>query len=408
MDLIVVIYSIMFFFGIYFLLFFVISYYKNRSNLDYFPEAKKLPSISFLIPAYNEEKTIGGTLQSLINVDYPKSLKEIIVIDDGSKDNTKQIVELFVKKHKEVRLLSKPNSGKANSLNLAIKIAKGELIAVVDADSHPSESSVKMMVWHFQDKNVVAVTSKVWIKNKDNFIEKFQDVDYVVIAWTRKLLDFVGCVYVTNGPLSIYRKNIVKEVGGFDPKNVTEDIELTWNLLSRGYETRMSYSAKVYTVVPNTLNKWIKQRVRWNIGGLQTLAKYRKFFFRGKNLFGYFVISYVSLSFILSLLGLGLFLRFLYYRISPYITSIPYFFKGYNPFIFIDFNFSMTILLVLGLIFLILSLFYHKLALRNSEVYSNKISTILIYTFVYRPLYMIPLVWSLFKLIIRDVRWFTK
>ncbi len=412
MNALTITYVIIFFFGIYFLFLFILLYYRNKKALYDFPKPSKFPSITIITPAYNEEKSIAGTLKSLLELKYPEGKKEIIVANDGSSDKTAEIVKEFMEKHKEIRLINnKKNLGKAGSINKAIKLAKGELIAVADADSHPEPDALHKMVGYFEeDEKVAAVTSKVWVKNNNGkFIERFQDVDYVVIAWSRKLLDFINCVYVTNGPLSVYRKKYVEEVGGFDIKNITEDIEITWNLLSHGYKTKMSYSAKVFTVVPNNLKGWIKQRVRWNLGGFQTLNKYRKFFLRNsENLFGYFVISYVSLSFFLALVGFFLLLRFFYLKISPFIYSLPFILQGYNPFMFIEFNFSLTLLLIFGILFLILSIMYHKCVFAESELKNRSISRILIYTFIYRPLYLIPLILSLYKLARGDIRWYTK
>lgn len=409
MDWLITLYSIMFFFGIYFILLFVILHFQKGKYLYDYPKAKKFPSVSFITPAYNEEDSIIETLKSLLKVDYPEGKKEIIVINDGSTDKTKEVIEKFIKKHPEIIFLDKKNSGKADSLNKAINLAKGELVAVVDADSHPVKDSLKKMVGYFEeDEKMAAVTSKVLVKNKNNLMEKFQDIDYVVIAWTRKILDFIDCVYVTNGPLSVYRKSLVKKIGGFNTKVITEDIEITWNFLSKGYKTKMSYPAVAYTKVPSTLSAWINQRIRWNIGGLQTLDIYKKFIFRGKNLFGYFVITYVSLSFILSFLGIFLLFRFLYFLLAPSLVSIPYLFQGYNPFIYLDFYFPFTILLILGLSFLGLSLIYHKIALKNSDLEKKGIITIFKYAFFYRALYMIPLIVSLYKMARGNIGWYTK
>lgn len=400
----------MFFFGIYFLLFFIILYHRKKTELNDYPKPTKFPKVSILIPAYNEGQNIAETIKSALNIEYPKGKKEIIVINDGSTDDTKSVIQQFTKKYSEVRLLDKKNSGKADSLNKAMDICKGELFVVVDADSRPNPDTLFRMISYFEeDEKVAAVTSKVWPKNKKNFVEYFQDVDYAIIAWSRKIFDFIDCVYVTNGPFSVYRKEAVKKVGGFDPANMTEDIELTWNLLSHGYKTKMSYSTKVYTIVPNNLKIWIKQRVRWNVGGIQTLYKYKKYFFRkGENLFGNVIMTYVFLSFFLAFLGLILTLRFLYLKIFPYIISLPYFFKGYNPLLFVDINFRFTILFLLGFVFFILSIWFHKLAIKNTEVKKKNIFVILTYIFVYRPLYTIPLVISFYKVIKGDIRWYTK
>ena len=408
MDIITIIYTVMFFFGIYFLLLFILLYYENRKQLYSYPVPKRFPTITIITPAYNEEDSIANTLKALVELDYPSEKKEIIVVNDGSHDRTVEIVKNLMKNHKEIRLLDKKNSGKADSLNQAIKMSKGELIAVVDSDSYPLKDSLIKMVGYFEEKNVAAVTSRVLVTNKTNFIEKFQAFDYVVIAWGRKILDFVGCVYVTNGPLSIYRRSQVLEVGGFDKNNITEDIEITWHLLSKGYETKMSYSTAVYTIVPSKIKQWVNQRIRWNIGGLQTLYKYRSSFLRGRNLFGYFVISYVSLAFFLAFIGFLLMFRYLALKFSSYAFSIPYILKGYNPFEFIEFNLPLTILFILGILFLTLSLVYYKLALKNSDIKAKSIMSILIFIFIYRPLYLIPYLISIYRIIKGDVRWYTK
>lgn len=411
MDWVIILYVIMFFFGIYFLLLFIILYRRNKQLLYDYPEPKKFPYISIIIPAYNEEGTIKDTLQSVLDLEYPAGKKEVIVVNDGSKDKTANIVKKFMSKYQNLRLIDKKNSGKADSLNQGIKIANGELIAVVDSDSYPNKDSLKKMVGYFeQDKKMAAVTSRVWVKKeRNNFIEKFQDFDYVVIAWTRKLLDFIGCVYVTNGPLSIYRKEIVEKIGGFDTRNLTEDIEITWNILSKEYKTGMSYSTKVYTNVPYTLKSWIKQRVRWNLGGLQTLYKYRRFLFKHmENLFGYFIIGYVFFSFLFAILGFFLFLRYIYTKFLPYVVSLPYYFQGYNPFRLLRVSPLVTLLLVFAAFFFGLSLVYYKYASRESDLTRKNIRTILIYIFIYRPLYVIPLLLSFVKLAKRDIKWYTK
>lgn len=400
MDWMRIVYLILFFFGIYFLSIFLIIHIKYRKRMLRYPVPTRFPLVTFLIPAYNEEKNIENTINAIKNVDYPK--KEIIVINDGSTDNTLNII----KKIRGIKILSKKNSGKANSLNQGIKIAKGELIAVTDADSYPAPDALRKMVGYFEDENVGAVTSRVLVKNKKNFIEKFQGIDYAIIAWGRKTLDYVNSVYVTNGPLSIYRTKILKKIGGFDPKNITEDIEVTWHMLSKGYKTKMSYSAEVYTTAPSTLKRWISQRVRWNLGGLQTIYKYRKDVFSGRNIFGYFVIPYVALAFGLAVLGSLFLLSYIIKKIYFYISSLPYILQGYNIFKYTNFSFGISFIFVLGMIFLTLALIQYKIALKKYE--NQKIINILIYVLIYRPLYIIPLFISIYKLIKRDIRWYTK
>ncbi|MCX6746954.1 MAG: glycosyltransferase [Candidatus Pacearchaeota archaeon] len=408
MDFIITIYTIMFFFGIYFLLLFILLYLKNKKEFYEYPKPKKFPYVSIITSAYNEEDGIKETIEAVMNLNYPKNKIEHIIVNDGSKDKTAEIVKKLMRKYKNLKLIDKENSGKADSLNLAIKAAKGEIIAVVDADSYPTPDSLMKMIGYFEDEKVGAVTSRVLVKNKKNFIEKFQAVDYIVIAWGRKILDFINCVYVTNGPLSLYKKKYVAEAGGFDPKNLTEDIEITWHLLSLGYKTKMSYATEVYTIVPNTLKKWIQQRIRWNLGGLQTINKYKKFFLRTENLFGYFVLNYVTLSFFFTFIGFLLLLRFILLKSMFYSKFLSYFFLGYNPFKFWNFQFFVSLLFILGTIFLVLSLIYYKFIMSSSEFKKRNMSTILVYVFIYRPLYLVPYLMALYKIIKRDIRWYTK
>lgn len=397
----------MFFFGIFFIALFLILHRRNLKDLYQSPKVKNFLSITFLIPAYNEEDTLKATVEAVLKTDYPKEKKDIIIINDGSKDNTLKLANELEIKYSNVKVLNKPNSGKANSLNEAIKIAKGELIAVVDADSYPKKDAIKKMVGHFQDKNVVAVTSRVLVKNKSNWLSKFQVLDYSIIAWTRKLLDFVDSVYVTNGPLSIYRKSIIKNLGGFDPKNLTEDIEITWHILSKGYSTRMSYDAIVYTTVPLKLKTWIKQRVRWNLGGIQTVHKYWKEMFR-HNAFGFFVVPYVTSSFILAIIGFILSMRFLWIKGTYHIISLYYSLIGYNYLKYFEFSFSFTLLLIMGSLFFILAIYYYKIGFIHSETGNKSVLKILAYSFFYRTLYVIPLIIAIYKLTKGDLKWYTK
>jgi len=399
----------MFFLGLFFLFLFLILHFRNYSKLYNSPVPKSYPSISILVPAYNEEKTIKSTLLSLIALKYPAGKKEIIILNDGSTDNTLNVAKQFAKKYSFIKILDKKNSGKANSLNAGLKLAKGELVAVVDADSYPEPNALLKMVGFFNEPCVAAVTSKVLVKNKNNWLSRIQVLDYSIIAWTRKLLDFIDSVYVTNGPLSVYRKNVLITIGGFDPKNLTEDIEITWNLLSKGYQTRMAYAATVYTSVPERFKEWVNQRVRWDLGGVQTIGKYWSSMFKSPmNMFSAFVIPYVSASFILAILGFLLFLRYAWITGGYNFYSMYYAFQGYNLFGHFEFSFYVTLLFILGITFLGLSLLYYKIGFKNSNAGKVGLYRIFTYLFIYRVLYTIPLILAIYRIARGDLRWYTK
>src|SRR3989344_9101162 len=199
MDILPIIYLGYMFISIYFLSFYFLLYIRNRKTLYECPELTKHFSVSVLVPAYNEEDTIENTVNAVFSSDYDH-IKEVIVINDGSKDRTADIVKHLQKKYSKLKLLDKPNSGKADSLNQALKIVKGELVAVVDSDSFQNVDAIRKLVGYFDDEKVGAATCPILARNKNTFFEKLQAIEYSVIALTRKLLESVDAIYVTPGP----------------------------------------------------------------------------------------------------------------------------------------------------------------------------------------------------------------
>ncbi len=409
MEIVTLIYLGLMFIALYMFFFFIILYLRNKNRFFEYPKAKKRYSVTVLVPAHNEEKTIEDTIRAVASSEYP--LKEIIVLNDGSTDRTPEIVKKLMLQYKNLKLLDKKNSGKADSLNQGIKMAKGELIAVTDADSFPDKEAIMKIVGYFDDEKVGAVTSAVFLRNKEKFLEKLQVIEYVVLAWTRKLLDYIDSVYVTNGPLSIYRTSILREIGGFDKKSITEDIEVTWHILSAGYKTKMSLASMVTTHAPSTIKAWWRQRVRWGIGGLQVIWKYRIDFFR-KGMFGVFVIPFVSVSILLSI-AVFLFGWYLLARslIISYLSA-RYSFIAETPIINLQaLNLHPSVFIFFTLVLFITSFFYSRFILLSLGTKKNdwnelgKLFNRMFYLLLYLSLY--PLVWfaSIYRIIKRDFRW---
>ena len=409
-DLITTIYLVFMFVALYFFSFFIILTIKNNKELSSYPKPKKDFSISVLIPAYNEEESIEGTIQHVMNSDYPKSKIEVIVLNDGSTDNTSNIVKELMKKYKNLKLIDKKNSGKADSLNIGVKKAKGELVAVVDSDSFPSPSSLKKLTGYFNDPQMAAVTSFVKVRNREqNKLAKIQSIEYLIMGWSRKLLDFIDSVYVTNGPLSLYRKAYINKVGGFDTETVTEDIDITWNMLYHGYKTGMCLDAEVTTVVPKKFKSWFRQRTRWGMGGLQAIAKYRKIFLR-KGMFGAFILPFVSFSIIMSLLtftfSLYLIGRFLLLR----FLTVSYSLATESAILTLeDINLNPSVIIFFFIVLFTLSTTYSWYVLTKTKYEQNinkkKFFNILFYTVLYLSVY--PIVWfvSIYKFLINDKSW---
>lgn len=412
METLVLITFIYMFIAIYFFFFFIILYIRNRKDIFSFPIIKKYYDVSVIIPAYNEEENIEGTLRAVLDSDY-RNLIEVIVVNDGSSDNTARIVKRVASKNRLVRLINKKNSGKANSINKALKIAKGELIAIIDADSYLEKDAIRKMIGYFDEDKVAAVTSTILVKRVKKKIEKLQAFEYAIIALTRKLLDYINSVYVTPGALSIYRKQALIDIGGFNPNNVTEDIEVTWNLIHHGYKTRMSMDSRVYTICPRKIRIWWNQRIRWGVGGLQTLIAYRKDFMR-RGLFGLFVIPFVFISIFLGLAGFFIAWYILFRKLFHNFFYIKYSFIAKTSLVTFEeiSKFTPTIIMIFGTFLFLGSLWFTIFGLgimNEKRLYKGKsFFNLFFYMLVYLAIY--PVVWvvSIYKLFGKDIRWYTK
>ena len=304
MDALTIVYLVYAFIALYFLFLFSLVYVQNNRQLLLSPKAKRIYSLDMVVPCYNERESIGQTIKSLLNSDY-KGLGKIYVVDDCSTDGSFDIIKKYAEKYSNVIALQTPkNTGKASGpKNYGARYVKAELVGFTDADAFPEKDAISRAIGFFNDEKVAGVTALILVKNRRNLIERLQSLEYKVIAFTRKLLGFLDAIYVSPGPLAIYRKKFFDEIKGFDEKNVTEDIEITWNLVSRGYKVEMSMMSRVLTVVPERFKHWYKQRIRWNIGGIQTIKKYRHLFLT-KGSLGSFILPFFVLSWLLGIVGL--------------------------------------------------------------------------------------------------------
>ena len=306
------------FFSLFTVLFFVLLFFTYRKELYTAPKRRDwLPGVSIVIPAYNEEEFIAGTIKSLLNLDYPKEKLDIIVVDDGSKDRTFQIAQSF--SASGVHAFTKQNGGKGAALNFGIKRAKGELIATMDADSVLTSGALKELLPLFNDEEVMAVTPAVKVRPKNKLLVELQRIEYLMILFSRKLLSFIDSVPVTPGPFSIFRAAVFRKVGGFDEKNLVEDQEICLRIQAANYKVRSSMTAVVYTEVPDTMKDLIKQRVRWQRGGLRNYWKYRFLIRPEYGDFGMFFVPLNYVTIIAFFLILGLMINAFF--AAPYYTK---------------------------------------------------------------------------------------
>ncbi len=243
------------------------------------------PFFTTIVPAYNEEKSIQGTLQSLVDLEYPEEKKEIIVVNDGSTDRTRKLVEQFIRENpsKNIMLVNQENKGKGNAMNAGLKIAKGEYFACLDADSFIASNALKEMLPVFEsDENIAAVCPLLKVKKPDSMLQKVQWCEYIINMFYKFLNSKLDCIHVTPGPFSVYKTNVVKDIGGFSEKTITEDLEIAIRLQKHHYRIVQIFDTIVETTAPTTWKKLFWQRTRWYKGSVDNTFQYKQLIFNKK------------------------------------------------------------------------------------------------------------------------------
>ncbi|WP_268542371.1 glycosyltransferase family 2 protein [Candidatus Nitrosotenuis cloacae] len=233
-------------------------------------EPVELPRMSVLVPAYNEEKVIRTTLEALLATDYPD--KEIIAIDDGSKDDTLRIMSEYKDR---VKVVHKENGGKASALNAGMLYATGSIMVILDADTIIGNSALRHIAKSFADENVVAVAGNIKIRNRINTLTWCQALEYLSgIQIMRRGLDYFGAITIVPGALGAFRKSKLEEAGSYHKETLVEDFDATIKVLRSGMVVSGNNSAIAYTQAPQKLADFYKQRKRWYRGNLQVLRRH--------------------------------------------------------------------------------------------------------------------------------------
>ena len=274
--------------------FYILSFIAEKKKKKLLYEDHELPKVTVIIPAYNEEKTISKTLNSILDSDYPDF--EVIFVDDGSMDKTLQVA----KKFKKVRIFHKENGGKGSALNLGISKARGEIIFTMDADTTVDPQSMKNMVRLFKDKSVMSVTPAMIIDNPKTVLQKVQYVEYLLGLFLRKAFASVRSIFVAPGAFSAYRKEFFDKYGGYDVGNVTEDLEIALRIQFKGFHTENCPEAPAYTIAPSKFKDLLIQRRRWYFGLIKNLWNYRKIISPKYGDLGVFVIPVAMISIFLA------------------------------------------------------------------------------------------------------------
>jgi cellulose synthase/poly-beta-1,6-N-acetylglucosamine synthase-like glycosyltransferase/peptidoglycan/xylan/chitin deacetylase (PgdA/CDA1 family) len=246
------------------------------------PFAGEMPAVTVMIPAFNEAKVIVPTIDRILASDYPNM--QVLVIDDGSRDNTAGIAKAHFARDARVEVISIANGGKANALNVGLARSRGEVIVALDADTHFNADTISRLVRWFSDSTIGAVAGNAKVGNRINMITRWQALEYIVAQnLERRALSALDTLTVVPGAVGAWRRDVLQALGGFPADTLAEDQDLTIALQVRGWRVHFDSTAIAWTEAPATVGALAKQRFRWAYGTLQCLWKYRGITFNARH-----------------------------------------------------------------------------------------------------------------------------
>lgn len=270
------------FVSLYVQIFFLYVFIEKRKDLLVRTEKIELPEypgVTITIPAYNESHNIEKTVESLMALDYPKDKLFINIVDDGSTDDTWEIMQQY-KDNPQIKLFTKPNGGKFTANNLGLDNSDTPFVGCLDSDSMVHPESLKRIMTYFFSPDVMAVAPTILTHDPKTIIQKAQSVEYEFSIFVKKMLSFVDAIHVTPGPFSIFRKEVFEKVGQYRHAHNTEDQEIAMRMKENHMRIEHAPDAFVYTIGPLDVKGLYRQRLRWIYGFIKNSFDYRHLVFR--------------------------------------------------------------------------------------------------------------------------------
>jgi cellulose synthase/poly-beta-1,6-N-acetylglucosamine synthase-like glycosyltransferase/spore germination protein YaaH/peptidoglycan/xylan/chitin deacetylase (PgdA/CDA1 family) len=328
---------------------------KKKAELTKIENRLYKPFVSIIVPAYNEEVNAVSSLHNLLKCDYPDF--EIIFVDDGSKDKTYEIVKNAFEFNSFVKVFTKQNGGKASALQYGIGQSHSDYVICIDADTKLATDAVSKLMRNFLNpiynngQEVGAVAGSVVVGNEVNLLTKWQSIEYITSQnFDRKGFAYLNAITVIPGAIGAFKKDALIAAGGFTTDTLAEDCDITMRIIKAGYIVANEPKAYAYTEVPEHLKQFLKQRVRWSFGVMQTFWKHKELMFSNRSkslgwvalpdmlLFKY-IIPFLSpiadfLMIVALLTGNGgkiAFYFLIYVVVDALIASIAFAFEKENP-----------------------------------------------------------------------------
>jgi len=329
---------------------------------------EKYMGVSVVIPAYNEEKNIAKCVESINNSKYPKSKLEIVVVDDGSTDKTVDICKSL-----GVKVLKQNHKGKVAALNNGINKSVNDFIIIMDADTTVDPFSIKEIIKHMDDKNIGAVSGIAKVLNKKNLLGLFQNVEYAYLQFMRETISrLLGTSPGICGAFTCFRKDALKQAGGFNKRTSAEDFDVALHIKKAGYKIIVESKAIAYTIVPQTMHSLFKQRFRWTKGILQSIFLHKDIIGRSPSasyVLGVHFFWYVIALFSIPLIAYNV-LYWLPLNSATPVDTFLYFFRWFSfagiiHMIYMIPQWGINIVYIFGIIAGIMTFFLMYIALRR-------------------------------------------
>jgi cellulose synthase/poly-beta-1,6-N-acetylglucosamine synthase-like glycosyltransferase/peptidoglycan/xylan/chitin deacetylase (PgdA/CDA1 family) len=255
------------------------------------------PPVSVIIPAYNEQAGLAAAVRSLVHTDYPAPI-EVIVVDDGSTDDTPVIGDRLAREFPNVQLVCRPNGGKPAALNTGIARARYDVLVLVDGDTVFQPDTIRKLVGQLADPAVGAVSGNTKVANRRGLIGRWQHIEYVIgFNLDRRMFDVLECMPTVPGAIGAFRRQALAAVGGLSTDTLAEDTDLTMTICRAGWRVVYEETAVAWTEAPSSLRQLWRQRYRWCYGTLQSMWKHRRAVFeRGHSgRFGHRCLPYLTI-----------------------------------------------------------------------------------------------------------------
>lgn len=270
------------FLAVYVQVFFLYTFFEKRKKIVIRKDSRSesaYPGVTIIVPCWNEEKTVIGTVESLLKMDYPSDKLRIIVVDDGSTDNTWEILQVYAN-HDRVSIYHKENGGKHTAMNLGIEMTKTPFVGCLDADSFVSPDALKRMIPYFDNGEVMAVSPSIIVNKPKKLIQWAQKIEYHLAVYNKKMLGLMNGIHVTPGPFSIYRMEVFRKLGLYREAHKTEDMEIAFRMHENNMRIEQCHDAQVFTNTPRTPYALYRQRRRWIYGFVNNTIDYRRVIFK--------------------------------------------------------------------------------------------------------------------------------